>query len=77
MAPPAAKKRKLTKAAEAKLKAKEKANAKGKKEDDDENSEDDAYNALSKSMWTNSSPSKPPVGNFENCAQCEKQFTVV
>ncbi|KAH6899224.1 DNA dependent ATPase [Coprinopsis sp. MPI-PUGE-AT-0042] len=38
--------------------------------DDDE---DDPYTSLSKSMWTNS---KPPVGNFENCARCKKQFTV-
>ncbi|KAF9460918.1 hypothetical protein BDZ94DRAFT_1265054, partial [Collybia nuda] len=74
---PATKKRKLTKAAEAKLKAKAKKNAKkGTKGDDDDNdSEEDAYTALSKSLWTNSS-AKPPVGNFENCAKCEKQFTV-
>ena len=72
-----AKKRKLTKAAEAKQKAK----AKKKKGSDDENynDEDDAYTALSKSLWTNngSSSSKPPVGSFEECAVCEKQFTVV
>ena len=72
-----AKKRKLTKAAEAKQKAK----AKKKKGSDDENynDEDDAYTALSKSLWANngSSSSKPPVGSFEECAVCEKQFTVV
>ncbi|RDB19248.1 DNA repair protein rhp7 [Hypsizygus marmoreus] len=83
---PAVKKRKLTKAAEAKLKAKEKAKTKGKAkgkkgadedEDDSEEEEEDAYNALSK-MWsgTGASPAKPPVGNFEDCAKCEKQFTV-
>jgi len=81
---PTTKKRKLTKAAEAKLKAKEKEKAKkkAKKDDDDDDYDDedeDAYTALSKSMWTNaaSSPSKPPVGSFENCVKCEKQFTVV
>ena len=77
---PAAKKRKLTKAAEAKLKAKEKAKKKKGKnddgDDDDNNSEGDAYNALSKSFWSNNG-SKPPVGDFEDCARCEKQFTVV
>jgi hypothetical protein len=70
----------LTKAAEAKLKAKEKAKKKkGKnddKDEDDVDSEDDAYNALSKSLWSNKG-SKPPVGSFEHCARCEKQFTVV
>ncbi|KAF8179663.1 hypothetical protein BJ912DRAFT_1023871 [Pholiota molesta] len=70
-----AKKRKLTKAAEAKLKAKEK-KKKGKKGSDDEYDEDDdAYTALSKSMWSNGA-SKPPVGSFDNCAVCGKQFTV-
>ncbi|KAL6308529.1 RNI-like protein [Sparassis latifolia] len=83
---PAPKKRKLSKAAEAKLKAKEKAKekakakAKGKKGGDDEDYEDDedededAYTALSK-MWRSDLP-KPPVGSFENCAKCKKQFTV-
>ncbi|KAF8061821.1 hypothetical protein FPV67DRAFT_297959 [Lyophyllum atratum] len=75
------KKRKLTKAAEAKLsKAKEKAKAKKKKggDDDDDDDEDDPYRALS-TMWGgkgNASPAKPTVGNFEDCAKCEKQFTV-
>ncbi|KDR82125.1 hypothetical protein GALMADRAFT_58846 [Galerina marginata CBS 339.88] len=74
--PSPTKKRKLTKATEAKLKAKEK-KKKGKKDDDGnyEDDEEDAYTALSKSLWKNSS-SKPPVGSFENCAVCEKQFTV-
>ena len=68
--PTPAKKRKLTKAAEAKLKAKEKK----KKGSDDE--DEDAYTALSKSLWSNGT-SKPPVGSFEKCAVCNKQFTVV
>lgn len=65
----APKKRKLTKAAEAKLKAKKKA---GKKDDDDD--EEDAYTALSKSMYKTT---KPPIGSFEDCVKCDKQFTVV
>lgn len=68
--PTPSKKRKLTKAAEAKLKAKEKK----KKGSDDE--DEDAYTALSKSLWSNAT-SKPPVGSFEKCAVCTKQFTVV
>ncbi|KAM5535726.1 hypothetical protein V8D89_010540, partial [Ganoderma adspersum] len=81
---PAPKKRKQSKAAEAKQKQKEKEKAKakakkkGKKGDDDDDYEDDEdedpYSALSK-MWKNDLP-KPPVGSFENCARCEKQFTV-
>ncbi|KAL0574667.1 UV-damaged DNA-binding protein rad7 [Marasmius crinis-equi] len=59
-------------------------NAKGKKKgakkgDDEEyqDEDEDAYTALSKSIWSNPGPSaKPPVGSFENCAKCEKQFTV-
>ena len=70
------KKRKLTKAAEAKLKAKEK-KKRGKKHSDDEDYEDDDnYTAVSKSLWSNNTP-KPPIGSFENCAVCKKQFTVV
>ena len=69
------KKRKLTKAVEAKLKAKEKKKA-GKKGSDDEDADEDAYTALSKSLYTNGA-SKPPIGSFENCAVCGKQFTVV
>ncbi len=78
---PAPKKRKQTKAAQAKQKVKEKAKAKkkGKKEEDEDDYEDDEdedpYSALSK-MWKNDLP-KPPVGSFEDCARCEKQFTVV
>ena len=73
-----AKKRKLTKAAEAKQKANAKKKKKGS-DDENYNDEDDAYTALSKSLWTNkgSSSSKPPVGSFEECAVCEKQLTVV
>jgi DNA repair protein RAD7 len=71
------KKRKLSKTAQAKLKAKERKKA-GEKGSDDEDGDgdEDAYTALSKSLWTNGA-SKPPVGSFENCAVCEKQFTVV
>lgn len=65
------KKRKLTKAAEAKLKAKEK-----KKKDDEDDEDGDAYTALSKSLWS-TGMSKPPVGSFEDCTVCKKQFTVV
>jgi DNA repair protein RAD7 len=65
------KRRKLTKAAEAKLKAKEK-----KKKGSDDDEDEDAYTALSKSLWS-SGASKPPVGSFEDCAECQKQFTVV
>jgi hypothetical protein len=68
-----AKKQKLSKAAEAKLKAK--AKAKSKKDEDYQDEDEDNYTALSKSMW--SSPSKPSVGSRENCAKCEKAFTVV
>ena len=75
-----AKKRKQSKVPQkAKEKGKEKAKAKkkAKKGDDDdyEDDEEDPYSALSK-MWKNDLP-KPPIGNFENCARCEKQFTVV
>ena len=77
---PAPKKRKQSKAAEAKQKEKEKAKAKkkAKKGDDDDDYEDsdqDPYSALSK-MWKGDIP-KPPVGSFEDCARCKKQFTVV
>ena len=66
-----AKKRKLTKAAEAKLKAEQK-----KKKGSDDEEDDDACTALSKSLWSNGA-TKPSVGSFEDCAVCEKQFTVV
>ncbi|KAI0713902.1 RNI-like protein [Earliella scabrosa] len=76
---PAPKKRKQSKAAEAKQKEKEKAKAKkkAKKGDDDDDYEDsdqDPYSALSK-MWKGDLP-KPPVGSFEDCVRCKKQFTV-
>ncbi|KAG6883917.1 hypothetical protein C0993_002851 [Termitomyces sp. T159_Od127] len=77
--PQPAKKRKLTKAAEAKLKAKEKANARKKKKDEnsDDNEEEDPYRALARSWGGNStSPTKPVIGNFEDCAKCKVQFTV-
>lgn len=79
----AGKKRKLSKAAIQKLKAKEKAKAnKKKKKGDDDNysdSEEDEYTALSKNGFTLTGKSHvlPPVGNFEDCATCGKQFTVV
>ncbi|KAI0066364.1 RNI-like protein [Artomyces pyxidatus] len=67
------KKRKLTKAAEAKLKAKAK---KAKKDEDEyDDSEDDTYTALSKAAQANAR-AKPPVGSFDTCAKCSKQFTV-
>lgn len=77
---PAPKKRKQSKAAAAKQKEKEKAKSKkkAKKGDDDDDYEDsdrDPYSALSK-MWKSDLP-KPPVGGFEDCARCQKQFTVV
>ncbi|KIM49781.1 hypothetical protein M413DRAFT_408092 [Hebeloma cylindrosporum] len=69
------KKRKLTKAAEAKLKAQERKKAGKKGSGDDDDGDEDAYTALSKSLYT-SGGSKPPIGSFENCAVCGKQFTV-
>ena len=71
----------MSKAAEARAKAAAKAKAKkGKKaasddEDDDDDDDYDPYNALSK-MWKSDLP-KPSIGSFDNCARCEKQFTVV
>ncbi|KAJ6594413.1 hypothetical protein B0H19DRAFT_1095404 [Mycena capillaripes] len=65
------KKQKVSKAAAAKAKVNAK---KKKKQDDDDGSDEDAYTALSKSMWANAP--KPAVGSFANCATCEKQFTV-
>ena len=56
--------------------AKAKKGAKGGGDDESE----DEYTALSKSvfnMGNRSSGVKPPVGSFEKCAKCEKQFTVV
>lgn len=71
MAP--AKKRRRTRTSEEKVKGKENK----KKDDEDDDSEEDAYTALSRSMRTGRSTPRPPVGSFENCAKCEKQFTVV
>ncbi|EJF57989.1 RNI-like protein [Dichomitus squalens LYAD-421 SS1] len=76
---PAPKKRRQNKATEAKQKEKEKAKAKKRanKGDDDDYEDDgheDPYSALSK-MWKGDLP-KPPIGSFEKCARCEKQFTV-
>jgi DNA repair protein RAD7 len=59
-------------------KAKENAK-KTPKENGDDTKDDDEYTAISKSMWSNegSSGSKPPVGSFEECAECGNEFTVV
>jgi DNA repair protein RAD7 len=72
----ASKKRKLTKSAQDKLKAKEKAKAKKQAGNGEDSDEEDPYTALSKSAWSGAS-AKPPIGNFEKCAKCEKEFTVV
>lgn len=65
------KKRKLSKTSMAKFKANQKKRmSKGSDE------EEDAYTAVSKSLWASNIP-KPPVGDFEDCATCSKQFTVV
>lgn len=82
-----AKKRKLSKKEQEKLKAKEKAKAKrGKKKggddsDFEDDSDEDEYSALSRRAISNRDKgavsAKPPVGSFETCAECEKQFTVV
>lgn len=82
-----AKKRKLSKKEQEKLKAKEKAKAKrGKKKggddsDFEDDSDDDEYSALSRRAISNrdkgNASVKPPVGSFDTCAECEKQFTVV
>lgn len=69
------KKRKGKSTAAAKSKAKKKAKEDGEYEGSSENE----YTAVSKSLWTmgGNGNSKPPVGSFEKCARCEKQFTVV
>ncbi|OJA08941.1 hypothetical protein AZE42_07502 [Rhizopogon vesiculosus] len=72
-----AKKRKSTKG-RATAVAKAKAKKKAKEDGDYEGSSEDEYTAVSKNLWSmggNGGP-KPPVGSFENCAKCEKQFTV-
>ncbi|KAK0206611.1 RNI-like protein [Desarmillaria ectypa] len=67
------KKQKLSKAAEVKLKK----GKKSKTDKDDEDEDEDAYTALSRSMLSMAgSSSKPPVGSFDTCAKCEKQYTV-
>lgn len=73
-----AKKRKSTKgrtSAAAKAKAKKKA----KEDGDYEGSSEDEYKAVSKNLGSTggNGGAKPPVGSFEKCARCEKQFTVV
>jgi DNA repair protein RAD7 len=72
------KKRKMTKAQEAKAKAAAKKAAKKQKggNDDDDSDDDDPYNALSKALRTPGVP-KPAPGTFSDCAKCGKQFTVV
>ena len=64
-----------------KMKAKEKAKGKKKKDgggdNDKEADKEDPYTALSRSTWSGAASAKPPVGNFETCAKCEKEFTVV
>lgn len=86
-ASPPKKKRKLTKAAEAKLKAKEKAaldkkgessgSGKRKKlEDEEDDEDDDPYKAKSKGMMSEAVGKVAPIGTFQNCAQCGKKFTV-
>ncbi|KAF9218763.1 RNI-like protein [Gyrodon lividus] len=72
-----AKKRKSTKG---KTTAAAKAEAKKSKMDGDyEGSSEDEYKAVSKSLWSmgGNGGSKPPVGSFEKCVRCDKQFTVV
>ena len=76
------KKRKLTKKQEQKLKAAEKKKLKDKGGPGSDDSDEDEYTALSRGAERNRqraglSDAKPPVGNFELCARCEKQFTVV
>ncbi|KIK26740.1 hypothetical protein PISMIDRAFT_675667 [Pisolithus microcarpus 441] len=58
--------------------AKAKARKKAKQDGCYQSSSEDEYTALSRGMRTMgaTSNSKPPVGSFENCAKCEKQFTV-
>jgi len=75
---PAEKKRKLSKTTTEKYRTGAKKKAKKFDDDDYDNGEDDAYTALSKSLWTNKSGNpKPPIGSREKCAKCSKQFTMV
>ncbi|KAG9317975.1 RNI-like protein [Chiua virens] len=64
--------------AKGKTTAASKTKAKKKAKEDGEGSSEDEYKAISKNIWSmggNGDP-KPPVGSFETCARCEKQFTV-
>jgi DNA repair protein RAD7 len=77
-----AKKRKLTKRQEVRLKAAEKKKLKRKGGLDSDDEDEDEYTALSRGAERNKQraaalDAKPPVGNFEECAKCEKRFTVV
>ena len=76
------KKQKLTKRQEQKLKAAEKKKLKKDGAVDLDDSDEDEYTALSRGAERNKqragvSDGKPPVGDFELCARCEKEFTVV
>ncbi|KAI0255280.1 RNI-like protein [Lactifluus subvellereus] len=74
---PAEKKRKLSKTAMEKYRAGAKKKAIKFDDDDYDDGEEDAYTALSKSLWTNkSSNPKPPIGSREKCVKCSKQFTM-
>ncbi|KAG8777714.1 hypothetical protein FRC15_011162 [Serendipita sp. 397] len=81
---PPKKKRKLTKAVEEKLKAKERAKMEkktGRKsmpddDDADDDDEDDPYKAKSKGVMAQALESSVPIGTFQNCATCGKKFTV-
>lgn len=55
------------------MKAKAKAK-KAKVDEDEDYEEEDAYTALVKDSYKST---RPPIGNFENCAKCEQLFTVV
>lgn len=59
--------------------AKSKAKKKAKEDGEYEGSSEDEYTAISKNLWSmgGSGDPKPPVGSFEKCVRCEKQFTVV
>ncbi|KAF9447166.1 RNI-like protein [Macrolepiota fuliginosa MF-IS2] len=74
------KRRKLTKAAEAKLKAKEKKKRRVKDSDDEYiDEDDDAYTAPSRMRGVAgvATGPRPPPGSFETCVKCEKRFTVM
>lgn len=77
---PAKKKRKLTKAAEARLKVKEKASPqkkKGREDEGDEDEENDPYKARSAGLMSSATGKAPPIGTFQDCGKCQKKFTVV